>query len=744
MPDHSVTPRTMTDAEGPSSTKSPDTSRRHVRSLIKHLATPEGRADPHVVYDELRAMGPAVRMPWGAWMVTSNGANHEVLSGSGWRTVDAAWRTARQPSWVRHPGLKFLHDSALGTNPPGHAGLRRSLGSFVSPQSVADLTPRIVGTVHEYLDRFEAVLRADGQADFGALVGDRLPMAVLCIILGLPREDIPLLCEMSRLLSNVHDLAPSKARMVQADRAGKLWNAYWEQLVAQPRPRLPEDSPLGQWLDTESDPAVRAVAGSQLNVMIEAGLETTTSLLSEGVVQLLRRPDQAEWLRERPDAVPGAIEELIRVVSPVQLMTRYAAEDTELPGGVPVAAGQVVHTAVAAANHDPDVYDSPHDLDLSRPPRRNLAFGVGMHYCLGAPLARLEATTLFPEVLQRLDLELAGPVGYDETLAFRGTRTVPVRRRPRPAATAGAGAGAAATGAAAVRAAAVSAAAVSAAAVSAAAVSAAAVSAAAVSGAVVSARAAAAPAVEPVMVSREDAVLVVTLTRPDGDNRLDRATLTALGEVLTTLPDDVGAVVLRAEGRHFCVGGDLDELGRLATDDPDGYRNLVELSDEVLHAWRTCPAVTVAALHGSVAGAGLGLAVASDLRVAAEDARFRAPETIVSIPVGPSEVLDRLIAEIGAGRTRAMLLLGDAVSAEQALESGLVHDVVATENVWAEAKRHARRIARRDRAAVLVTKQTMARLPHDGPDPAGAGRTDVWEAPLARALRRRVAAIDAG
>ncbi|PUB32054.1 cytochrome P450 [Promicromonospora sp. AC04] len=703
MPDRTVTPDMTTDAEGP------DTSRRHVRSLIKRLATPEGRADPHAVYDELRAMGPAVRMPWGAWMVTSHGATHEVLSGSGWRTVDAPWRTERQPTWVRHPGLKFLHDSALGTNPPGHAGLRRSLGSFVSPQSITDLTPQIVRTVHDYIDEFEAVLRTDGEADFGALVGDRLPMAVLCTVLGLPRDDIPLLCEMSRMLSNVHDLAPSKARMAQADRAGKLWNAYWEQLVTEPRPRLGEDSPLGRWLDTESDPAVRAVAGSQLNVMIEAGLETTTSLLSEGLVQLIRRPDQARWLLDHPEAVHGGIEELVRVVSPVQLMTRYAAEDTELPGGVPVAAGQVVHVVVAAANRDPETYDSPHDLDLSRPPRRNLAFGVGMHYCLGAPLARLEATTLFPEVLQRLDLELAGPVGYDETLAFRGTRSVPVRRRPRRAATA-------ATGAAAVRAAALSAAAVGAGAVT-------------------------APAVEPVLVNREDAVLVVTLTRPDGDNRLDRATLTALGSVLTTLPDDVDAVVLRAEGRHFCVGGDLDELGRLATDDPDGYRNLVELSDEVLHAWRTCPAVTVAALHGSVSGAGLGLAVASDLRVAAQDARFRAPETIVSIPVGPSEMLDRLTTEIGAGRTRAMLLLGDAVSAEQALESGLVHAVVPTENVWAEAKRQARRIARRDRDAVRITKQTMARLPHDGPDPAE--RSDAWEAPLAQALRRRVAAADA-
>lgn len=689
MPDHSGRSRKTTDAVAASSDHN---ARRRVTKLIRHLSTPEGRADPHAVYDELRAMGPAVRMPWGAWMVTSHGASHEVLSGSSWRTVDAAWRTARQPTWVRHPGLKFLHDSALGTNPPGHAGLRRSLGSFVSPQSVADLTPQIVQTVHEYLDRFDAVLRADGEADFGALVGDRLPMAVLCIVLGLPREDIPLLCEMSRRLSNVHDLAPSKARMAQADRAGKLWNAYWEQLVAQPRPRLTEDSPLGEWLDTETDPAVRAVAGSQLNVMIEAGLETTTSLLSDGVVQLLRRPDQATWMLEHPEAVHGAVEELVRFVSPVQLMTRYAAQDTELPGGIPVTAGQIVHAVVAAANHDPDAYDSPHDLNLSRPPRRNLAFGVGMHYCLGAPLARLEATTLFPEVLQRFDLEFAGPVGYDETLAFRGTRSVPVRRRPRPAATAGAGAAVAAGES--------------------------------------------ASAAGPVVVNREDAVLVVTLTRPDGDNRLDRATLTALGDVLTTLPDDVAAIVLRAEGRHFCIGGDLDELAQLATNDPDGYRNLVELSDEVLRAWRTCPAVTVAALHGNVAGTGLGLAVASDLRVAAEDARFRAPETVVSIPVGPSEVLDRLVAEIGSGWTRAMLLLGDAINAQEALEGGLVQSVVPTENVWAEAKRLARRIARRDREAIRVTKQTMARLPHDGPDPTEG--TDVWEAPLAQALRRRI------
>ncbi|MBO0609264.1 cytochrome P450 [Myceligenerans salitolerans] len=716
MPDRTGRPWTANDAAAPSDDGSRDAQRR-VRQLIRRLSTPEGRADPHAIYDELRAMGPAVRTPWGAWLVTSDGASHEVLRGPGWRTVDAAWRTERQPAWVRHPGLTFLHDSALGTNPPGHAALRRSLGAFVSPQTLAGLTPQIVRTVHEYVDRFEAALRADGEADFGALVGDRLPMAVLCIVLGLPHEDIPLLCDMSRALSNVHDLAPGRERLAQADRAGRLWNAYWEQLVTEPRSRLPEDSPLVRWLDTETDPAVRAVAGSQLNVMIEAGLETTTSLLSEGLVQLLRRPDQVAWLLEHPESVNGAVEELVRLVTPAQLLSRYATEDTELPGGVPVAAGQVVHVVIAAANHDPAVYHAPHDLDLSRPPRRNLAFGVGMHYCLGAPLARLEATTLFPELLRRLDLELAGPVGYDESIAFRGTRSVPVRRRSRTT-TVRTGATAAASGT-------------------------------ATSGITAQTVAAAVPvasradAAGPVVVERDDAVLLVTLTRPDGDNRLDRATLTALAGVLESLPDDVDAVVLRAEGRHFCVGADLDELGRLATDDPDGYRDLVALGDQVLHAWRTCPPVTVAALHGFVVGAGLGLATASDLRVAATGTRFRAPETILGIPVGASEMLDRVIAETGPSRTRMMLLLGDAVSGEQALESGLVHHVVPAEDVWREARRLARRVARRDRQAVRVTKQTMARLPQDGPDPAHATGADAWEAPQARALRRRVAADDA-
>ncbi|GAB3162239.1 hypothetical protein GCM10027059_14460 [Myceligenerans halotolerans] len=718
MPDHTGRSRTANDSEAPSDYDSRETQRR-VRQLIRRLSTPEGRADPHVIYDELRAMGPAVRTPWGAWLVTSDSVSHEVLRGPGWCTVDAAWRTERQPAWARHPGLKFLHDSALGTNPPGHAALRRSLGAFVSPQTIAGLTPQIVRTVHEYVDRFEAALRADGEADFGALVGDRLPMAVLCIVLGLPSEDIPLLCDMSRALSNVHDLAPGRERLAQADRAGRLWNAYWEQLVTEPRSRLPEGSPLVRWLDAETDPAVRAAAGSQLNVMIEAGLETTTSLLSEGLVQLLRRPDQAAWLLEHPESVNGAVEELVRLVTPAQLLSRYATEDTELPGGVPVAAGQVVHVVIAAANHDPAVYHAPHDLDLSRPPRRNLAFGVGMHYCIGAPLARLEATTLFPELLRRLDLELAGPVGYDESLAFRGTRSVPVRRRLRPTAERTTGEPTRATDQPTASDATTE-----------------------TAGTAVS-EASPAGAFGPVVVERDDAVLLLTLTRPDGDNRLDRATLTALADVLDSLPDDVDAVVLRAEGSHFCVGADLDELGRLAADDPDGYRDLVALTDHVLHAWRTCPPVTVAALHGSVVGAGLGLATASDLRVAATGTRLRAPETILGIPVGASEMLDRVIAEIGASRTRVMLLLGDAVGAEQALASGLVHRVVPADDVWVEARRLARRVTRRDRQAIRITKQTMARLPQDGPDPTRTAGADAWEAPQARALRRRVAADDA-
>lgn len=676
-----VQPSVLGPSSGSPEPSAPVADRRRVLGLVRRLGSPEGRLDPTPVLETMRGLGPTVPTPWGAILVTGYDDCRAILNDPGWRTIDQPWRLENTGVRAHRPSFAYTADTAIGSNPPVHGPLRSHYAAIVSPRIVGTLGDIIERLVEEHLTALDTALEQDGSADFAQLVSDRLPMAVAATLLGLPREDVDLLRDASHALAWSMDLSPSGAKLAQADDAARLLTAYLGQLAAARR-RIDVDSPLLAWLGSD-DELVRRTSYHQTGLFLVAAHETTGSLLGDGLLHLWREPGHAPALTAEPAAV---VDELLRLVSPAQLVTRFATEDLVLPSGAAVPSGQVVHPVLAAANRDPAVFPDPHTMDPSRTARRSLAFGIGPHYCVGAPLARREGTALLSALGRRYDLagegdgrpvlELAGDPVYLDNLAFRGvehlpvrvravrrrtqpirtTRTIPTARRPRDGATA--------------------------------------------------------PA-PPVRTARDGAVLTVTLDRPDTGNRLDSALLDALADVVHGLPDEVRAVVLHGTGDHFCTGGDLDEFAARAQESPRALRGMRDALAGLLDAVRACDRVTVAALHGSTVGAGLGLALACDLRVAADDAVVRLPETLLGVPVGSGTMLDRLVAEAGASRARHLLLLGDALTAPDALASGLLHAVVPPGDVLAVAHRLARRTTRRDRDAVRVTKLALARLPHE-------------------------------
>ncbi|MFF8996653.1 cytochrome P450 [Streptomyces achromogenes] len=667
----------------PSAPATPPAAERQVLLKLLHtLVSSEGRSNPFPVYEEFRRRGAAVKVPWGAFVVTSHALCQEVLAGQDWLSLDAGWRSRH----VREPGrpvFEFLENTVLAVNGPEHRAVRKSFNAFLPVSGVRAARPLVAGLVDRCLDALDVRLRTDGIADFAEIVSSWLPMAVVSALLGLPSADNDFLRQISHDVAYALDFTPSVRNLRRADRAAASWAAYWAHLCAEPTVRLDGAAPLAQWL--RSPDAVRLGEkriSAMVGVTVVGGHETTAGLISHGLTALLQRPEQAAWLRAHPERAPDAVEELLRFVSPAQLLTRYARGDTEL-AGLPVKAGELVHTVLAAANRDPAVVEDGDRLDVTRPPMRHLALGAGMHYCVGAALARLEAEVLIPAVLDRFPRLTTMPTAVgNDNLAYRYLLSMPVRvaapsgRRSRTV------------------------------------------------------HAGAAAREGSVTTVTDGAVLTVVLDRPGAGNTLDTSALSALLDIFAGLPlrPEVQTVVLAGGGDTFCGGLDIDELRQLADSGQDGLRPVLTLADQLCAAIRAAPQITIARLHGAVVGAGVGLAVCCDLRICAEDATFRLPEATFGLPLAWGGVLARLVAETGAALVREMVLTGDRIDAATARGRGLVHRTVPAARLADVSSSWARRLARKDSAAISTTKRLLDALT---PSPAGVD-ADILAAALLR------------
>jgi cytochrome P450 len=395
------------------------------------LADPALLADPHRALAALRESAPVhrvdMRMGLPVWMVTRYDDVLAALSDP--RLSNDPHHASALTAVLRGD---FLSRSMIGTDPPEHTRLRRLVSKAFTARRVEGLRPRVQEIAGALLDR----ITPRGSADLVAEFALPLPVTVIGELLGVPEADRDRFRVWTdEMLDRPFDLGSDMARVTAAR---EQMHGYLADLVADKRAH-PADDLLTDLVET-TDEGERLDAQELLAMaflLLIAGYVTTVSLIGNGTLALLRHPDELDRLRADPSLVPQAIEELLRFDGPVSPgLTRYAVEDLEI-GGVRIPRGDMVLLAIAAADRDPHRFPAPDRLDVGVADPGHLAFGHGVHYCLGAPLARLEGQVAFAALLARLpDLTLAteeDQLRWTGGGVLRGLRELPVTFTPTPA-----------------------------------------------------------------------------------------------------------------------------------------------------------------------------------------------------------------------------------------------------------------------------------------------------------------------
>jgi cytochrome P450 len=395
---------------------------------VARLMRPATKADPYPLYAAMRRRG-LVRSPLGLFATADHGVAASILRDRRFSSSPVHQRGYRPPSYPPDDPRAGLPAADLLTmDPPDHTRLRRLVSGAFTPRAIAGLEPWI----REVTVRLLA--NADGAAGFDLIqaLAFPLPIAVICRLLGVPAED------QAQFRVWGHDVAatldPQTAAQAQTRAAELALTDYLQDLVRQRRAD-PDDSILSALIaaEEEGDKLSPGEVVSTALLLLVAGFETTVNLIGNGTVALLGEPGSWQRLRQDPALIPAAIEEMLRYDSPVQLTSRIATEDAEAGGRV-IAAGRAVIVSIGGANRDPAVFERPDEFRIGRPdPGRHLAFSLGIHHCLGASLARLEARIAIEELTQRYPaLELAAPPVRRPLLVLRGFESVPVRATQMP------------------------------------------------------------------------------------------------------------------------------------------------------------------------------------------------------------------------------------------------------------------------------------------------------------------------
>ncbi|WP_329062180.1 cytochrome P450 [Streptomyces sp. NBC_01429] len=400
----------------------PAVDRRTVASLFSRLRTRKGQSNPQALYTELRNLGDIFPSPWGGHLVTSYALCDEVMRSRTWRVPDTQWRTSQGNAarWNTPASLQTAKSLPM-LNPPHHTRVRRSAGNMFDRSTLTEIKGSIAGNIDVVLDRLEKEL-LEGPADFNSLVADELPVMSIGTWLGLPRADYSLLRSLTNDQTLSQEFFPTPSQLARADAAAHGLQEYFTALVRERR-RAPGDDPVSSWIATwdtlEPDrETADAQAHSMAVFVIVAALETTEHLLSSMVRLLLEHPEQLDRLRAHPEHIPHVVDETLRYDPAIHAISRVAPKDTVL-GDTLVREGEMVQLMVGAAQHDPRQYTDPENFDVGRRPS-HFGFGSGIHYCLGAPLARLEGKLLLTSMLKRMPaLRISEAPAWEPRVSFR-------------------------------------------------------------------------------------------------------------------------------------------------------------------------------------------------------------------------------------------------------------------------------------------------------------------------------------
>jgi cytochrome P450 PksS len=398
------------------------------------LATPQFKSNPYPYYARLREEAPVFRTTvhfpsrGSAWLVTRYDDVAAVLKDSRFAKDPLRGGANVGQPWI--PGLlRPMTRNMLDLDAPDHTRLRALVQKAFTPR----LIEQLCGRIGELCERFLAPSVASGRMELIAQYALPLPITIIADLLGIPNQDRRRFHAWSARLVAVS--RPRDAVLVLP--AAWMFLRYVRRLVEYRRAR-PGDDLLSALIQAEE--AGDRLSADELLAMVVllliAGHETTVNLIASGTLALLECPDQLARLRADPALAPTAVEELVRFVAPVEIATeRYASHDLELRGQ-PIPRGGLVLAVLASANRDARRFERPNELDLGRSPNPHLSFGQGAHYCLGAPLARLEGQIAFNTLLHRMPrLRLAVPstrLRWRRGLFVRGLERLPVVNLPEP------------------------------------------------------------------------------------------------------------------------------------------------------------------------------------------------------------------------------------------------------------------------------------------------------------------------
>lgn len=380
--------------------------------------------DPYPELAQLRSAGkPIWHEGLGIWLAAKHQDANAVLRT---KTLGRIF-TPRDPE-TQWNEFNWLHsDSILDSEPPKHTTLRSLVGKAFSRSRIDSLKPEIERLAGILLDKAEDKLARTGTFDLIADYAEPLPVKVIAALLGFPDEDEHLLRPWSQAIVKMYEVDPSDTAQEEARQAAHEFAEYVRALMIA-RKITPGEDLISELATVEE-------AGEKLNtqeliatcvLLLNAGHEASVNGFGNGIVAALQREDQAQLLRSNPRAVTDtAIEEFLRFDAPLQLFERTATQDTEI-SGITVQKGQKIASLLGSANRDEDVFENPEQMDLTRANNPQIGFGAGIHFCLGAPLARLELSASLPMLFERFpEIQLDGEPVRRDTFVLRGYEVIP-------------------------------------------------------------------------------------------------------------------------------------------------------------------------------------------------------------------------------------------------------------------------------------------------------------------------------